>query len=226
VSRKGSKLAVLAEIGGPASSNGRAWGLRRGDLEALDRVREELNGTRSVLVTGEEEATATVAVGLAGVAAAAGVATALVECDVEHPRLADELGLEPTPGLHEYLRWEATPPDVVQPLVLAGSAAEGAPAPLACVTAGRPSDRARALLDLGSFRHMTTKLGEAYELVVLLGPPLEGAGGPLGSAAATADCALVALTEVPSKRAAKATHDAIAWLQARPLGAVVVSYRS
>jgi Mrp family chromosome partitioning ATPase len=218
-----ARLAVLAEIGGPASSNGRAWGLRRGDLEALDRVREELNGTRSVLVTGEEEATATVAVGLAGVAAAAGVATALVECDVERPRLADELGLEAAPGLHEYLRWEATPPDVVQPLVLAGSAAGGASAPLACVTAGRQSDRAQALLELGSFRHMTAKLREAYELVVLLGPPLEGAGGPLGSAAATADGTIVALTEVPSKRAAKATHDALAWLHARPLGAVVVT---
>ncbi|HEY0277724.1 MAG TPA: hypothetical protein VGC32_05605 [Solirubrobacterales bacterium] len=218
-----ARLAVLAEIGGPASSNGRAWGLRRSDLEALDRVREGLNGVRAVLVTGEEEATATVAVGLAGVAAAAGVSTALVECDVERPRLADELGLEPAPGLHEYLRWEATPPDVVQPLVLAGSATEGAPAPLACVTAGRQSDRARALLDLGSFRHMTAKLREAYELVVLLGPPLEGAGGPLESAAASADGTVVALTEVPSKRAAKATHDALAWLHARPLGAVVVT---
>jgi Mrp family chromosome partitioning ATPase len=226
VSRKGAKLAVLAEIGGPASSNGRAWGLRRADLEALEEVRGRLNGTRSVLVTGEEGATATVAVGLAGVAAAAGVATALVECDVERPRLADDLGLEATPGLHEYLRWEATPPDVVQPLVLAGSAAEGAPAPLACVTAGRQTDRARALLELGSFRHMTAKLREAYELVVLLGPPLEGSGGPLGSAAASADCAVLALTEVPSKRAARATQDALAWLQARPLGAVVVSYRS
>jgi Mrp family chromosome partitioning ATPase len=218
-----SKLPVIAEVGAPASSNGRAWGLRRRDLEALEGVREELNGTRAVLVTGEEEATATVAVGLAGVAAAAGVATALIECDVERPRLADELGLAAAPGLHEYLRWEATPPDVVQPLVLAGAAAEGAPAPLACVTAGRRSDRARALLELGSFRHMTTKLREAYELVVLLGPPLEGAGGPLGSAAATADCTVVALNEVPSKRAAKATYDALDWLQARPLGAVVVS---
>ncbi len=217
-----AKLPVLAEIGGPASSNGRAWGLRRRDLEALEGVRAELNGTRAVLVTGEEAATATVAVGLAGVAAAAGVATALVECDVERPRLADELGLEATPGLHEYLRWEATPPDVVQPLVLAGVAAEGAPAPLACVTAGRPSGKARALLELGSFHHMTAKLREAYELVVLLGPPLEGAGGPLGSAAATADTALLALTEVPSRRAAKATHEALSWLQARPLGAVVV----
>ena len=223
MSRRGAKLAVLAEIGGPASSNGRAWGLRRADLEALEEVRGHLDGTGAVLVTGEEGATATVAVGLAGVAAAAGVATVLVECDVERPRLADELGLEPTPGLHEYLRWEATPPDVVQPLVLAGAAAEGAPGPLACVTAGRQSGRARALLDLGSFRHMTAKLREAYELVVLLGPPLEGAGGPLGSAAAAADGAVLALTEVPSRRAAKATANALAWLQARPLGAVVVT---
>src|ERR1700742_458856 len=218
-----SSLVVLAEIGAPASSNGRAWGLRRSDLEALEEVRERLNGPRAGWVTGEGEAPATVAVGLAGVAAAAGVATALVECDVERPRLADELGLQAVPGLHEYLRWEATPPDVVQPLVLAGSAAAGAAAPLACVTAGRQSDRPRALLDLGSFRHMTAKLREAYELVVLLGPPLEGSGGPLGSAAAGADCAVLPLTEAPSERAAKATPAALAWLDARPLGAVVVS---
>lgn len=217
------RLAVLAEIGGPASSNGRTWGLRRHDLEALDRVRGQLAGTRAVLVTGDEEATATVAVGLAGVAAAAGVATALVECDVERPRLAAQLGLAAAPGLHEYLRWEATPPDVVQPLVLVGSAKQGEAAPLACVTAGRPSDRGQALLDLGSFRHMTAKLREAYDLVVLLGPPLEGAGGALGSAAAAADGSLAALTEAPSKRAAKAIHRALSWLGARPLGAIVVS---
>src|ERR1700744_3940312 len=149
---------VLAQIGAPASSNGRAWGLRRRPPQALEDVRERLDGIRSVLVTGEEEATATVAVGLAGVAAAAGVATALIECDVERPRLADELGLAAAPGLHEYLRWEATPPDVVQPLVLAGAAAEGAPAPLARVTAGRQSGRARALLDLGGFRPMTAQV--------------------------------------------------------------------
>jgi polysaccharide biosynthesis transport protein len=218
-----ARLAVLAEIGAPASSNGSVWGLRGRDLAALDGVRERLNGTRTVLVTGEEEATATLAVGLAGAAAAAGVTTALVECDIGRPRLAEELGLAATPGLHEYLRWEATPPDVVQSVALAGTAAEGAPAPLACVTAGRQSDRVRALLELGSFRHMTAKLREAYELVVLLGPPLEGAGGALGSAAAAADCSLAALTEAPSRRAAKATREALAWIGSRPLGAVVVT---
>ena len=34
-----SKLAVLAEIGAPTSSSGRAWGLRRSDLEELGAVR-------------------------------------------------------------------------------------------------------------------------------------------------------------------------------------------
>jgi Mrp family chromosome partitioning ATPase len=215
-------LDVLAEIGAPASSNGRAWGLRRNDLEQLDAARERLEGKRVVLVTGEEAATATVAVALAGVFAAAGTSTALVECDVERPRIAAALGLSPTPGLHEYLRWEATPPDVVQPLALAGAAA-GGPGRLVCVCAGRPGGSTRGLLDLGSFRHMTAKLREAYEVTVLLGPPLEGAGGGLGSAAAAADCAVAALTQRPSRRSAKATHEVLARLQTRPVGAIVAT---
>jgi Mrp family chromosome partitioning ATPase len=217
-----SKLAVLAEIGPPASSDGQAWGLRRNDLEALGAVREEVNGTRVVLVTGEEAARATVAVALAGVAAAAGTSTVLVECDFERPRLAAALGLAETPGLHEYLRWEATPADIVQPLTPAGPAAPDSAA-LACVCAGRPSGAARALLGLGSFRHMTAKLRDAYGLVVLLGPPLEGAGGALGLAAEASDGTIAALTETPTRRTAKATHEALAWLQAPPLGAVVVT---
>jgi Mrp family chromosome partitioning ATPase len=216
------KLPVLAEIGAPSSSNGRAWGLRRHDLEALREVREQLGGRRVVLVTGAEEAASTAAVALAGVAASAGVATAVVECDIEHPRLAEDLGLAPEPGLHEYLRWEAKPGDIVQPLALAGSAASTDAAPLACVVAGRPATKAHALLGLGSFRHMTAKLRNAYELVILLGPPLEGAGGALDSAAAEADCSIAALAERPNRRAAKANREALSWLQAPPLGAIVV----
>jgi Mrp family chromosome partitioning ATPase len=220
----GSRLPILAEIGAPDPAEGRrAWGLRRGDLEQLGAVREKLGARRVVLVTGDERATGTVAVALAGVAAAAGTATALVECDVEHPRLAADLGLQSAPGLHEYLRWEATAADVVQPLALAGSAAGEEPAALACVCAGRPSTSAQALLGLGSFHHMTTKLREAYGMVVLLGPPLEGAGGALGSAAEASDCSLAALAGRPNRRAARAHHEALSWLKAPPLGAVVVT---
>jgi Mrp family chromosome partitioning ATPase len=218
-----AKLAVLAEIGGPASSNGRAWGLRRTDMEALRGVREKVGGRRVVLVTGEEEPAATLAVGLAGVAAAAGTSTALVECDVERPRIAGHLGLSPTPGLHEYLRWEAAPGDIVQPLTPAGPASSPEAGPLACVCAGRAASDAHTLLGLGSFHHMAAKLREAYEMVVLLGPPLEGAGGALGSAAAEADCSLAALSERPDRRAAKANRETLSWLGASPLGAVVVT---
>jgi Mrp family chromosome partitioning ATPase len=217
-----TKLTVLAEIGTPSSSNGRTWGLRRNDLEALGTVRERLGARKVVLVTGAEEAAPTVAVALAGVAAAAGVATAVIECDIEHPRLAADLGLAPTPGLHEYLRWEAQPGEIVQPLALAGSAASTEAGTLACVVAGRPSEKAQTLLGLGSFRHMTAKLRKAYGLVILLGPPLEGAGGALDTAAAEADCSIAALVERPNRRAAKANHAALAWLQTPPLGAIVV----
>jgi Mrp family chromosome partitioning ATPase len=217
-----AKLSVLAEIGAPASSNGRAWGLRRNDLEALRGVLGALGGRRVVLVTGEEDPSATLAVALAGVAAATGSATALIECDVERPRLAEDLGLSPVPGLHEYLRWEVTPADIVQPLTLAGSASSPQAGPLACVCAGRATGDARTLLGLGSFHHMTTKLRDAYELVVLLGPPLEGAGGALSSAAQEADCVLTALAERPNRRAAKANAAALSWLGSAPLGAVVV----
>ncbi len=218
-----AKLPVIAEIGAPASSNGRAWGLRRNDLEALRGVLGEVGDRRVVLVTGEEAPAATLAVALAGAGAAAGTATALIECDVERPRIAADLGLSPAPGLHEYLRWEVTPADIVQPLTLAGSASVPGTRPLACVCAGRPSRDARTLLGLGSFHHMTTKLRDAYELVVLLGPPLEGAGGALSSAAGESDCILTALSERPDRRAAKANAAALSWLGTAPLGAVVVS---
>jgi Mrp family chromosome partitioning ATPase len=217
------KLPVLAEIGAPASSDGRAWGLRRGDLEALRGVLGEVGERRVVLVTGEEAPAATLAVALAGVGAATPTPTVLVECDVERPRIAADLGLSPTPGLHEYLRWEVTPGDIVQPLTLAGSASAPGAGPLACVCAGRATRDARTLLGLGSFHHMTTKLRDAYELVVLLGPPLEGAGGALSSAAAQADCVVTALAERPDRRAAKANAEALSWLGASALGAVVVS---
>jgi Mrp family chromosome partitioning ATPase len=217
------KLPILAEIGAPASSNGRTWGLRRNDLEALRGVLEKIDGRRVVLVTGEEAPAATLAVALAGVAAAAGTSTALVECDVEHPRIAADLGLSPTPGLHEYLRWEATPQEILQPMALAGAASSPEAGTLACVCAGRASGDARTLLGLGSFHHMTAKLRAAYELVVLLGPPLEGAGGALSSAAAEADCALAALSERPNRRVAKTNREALAWIGTPPLGAVVVT---
>jgi Mrp family chromosome partitioning ATPase len=184
------KLPVLAEISGPAPGEARAWSLRRTDLEALAKLQGGLDDRRAVLVVGEECLVGAIA--LAGAASAAGRRAALVECDLARPRLAVELGLSPGPGLHEYLRWEAAAPEILQPLVLAGPAARGASDPLVSVVAGRPAADAATLVKLESFRHALAKLRAAYDLVVMIGPPLEIVRGTPEAIAAHADAVLAA----------------------------------
>jgi len=217
------KLPVLAEVSGFEPGEERVWSLRREDFERLASLRERLGGVRSVLVSGDDDLCGSLAIALAGAASAAGQRTILVECDLARPRLAVDLGLAPTPGLHEYLRWEATPAQVVQPLVLAGPAAAGVEEPLAFVSAGRQAPDPGTLLGLQSFRHMAAKLRGAYELVVMVGPGLADAGPGLASVAAGAEGLLVALAPGKAKgRGARELRAALADLPVETVGAVVV----
>jgi Mrp family chromosome partitioning ATPase len=218
------KLPVLAEIAGSPGGDAGAWGLRERDFEALAKPLGELDGTRDVLVTGGAAQQGLVAVALAAVAAAGGRRTILVECDVARPRLAADLGLSSEPGLHEYLRWEATPAELLQPLVLAGTAAGEVDEPLVCVAAGRPAGDPATLLGLGSFRHMTAKLREAYDLRVLLGPSLGDGDAGLAAVAAEAEAMVLALPpEYGSGRQAKSVGTVARRLGPRPLGSVLVA---
>jgi len=220
---QGPKLPVLAEIAGPDPGRERVWSLRREDLERLDAPRREIESRRAVLVSGGEEETGVLAVALAGAAAADGRRTVLLECDLARPRLAADLGLAAAPGLHEYLRWEATATEVLQPLALAGPAAAGAREPLVCVAAGREAPDPVTLLGLQSFRHMAEKLRRAYELVVIWGPPLAAGPASLAAPAAEADAVLAALPpERASRRAMRAVRGELRRLPVDPLGAVLV----
>ncbi len=185
------KLPVLAEIAGPDPGSTRAWSLRRGDLQALTGLWGSIEGQAVVLVTGEEGLTGAIAV--AGAAVAEGRRAVLLECDLMYPRLAAYLGIAPTPGLHEYLRWETTAPEILQPLALAGPASGAAAGPLVCVPAGRSSADPATLVSLASFRHALAKLRSAYELVVLAGPSLGAGYGSLGVLAGQADTLLAAV---------------------------------
>jgi Mrp family chromosome partitioning ATPase len=216
------KLPVLAEISGPVAGAEGAWSLRGQDFERLAAVRERLDGKGAVLVTGADEPARVLAASLAGATAAAGRRTVLLDCDLAQPRLATDLGLAQTPGLHEYLRWEATPPELLQPLVLAGPASAGAIEPLVCIAAGRGASDPGTLLGLQSFRHMATKLRSAYELVILAGPAIDDGEESLAALAAQADSVLVALPGRQSGREARELRDAVRRLPAEPLGAVVV----
>lgn len=219
--RRRAKLPVLAEIGGPADGD-RAWALRRADFASLEGVLPRLAGVRAVLVSGEGEAVPSAAIALAAAASASGRRTILLECDLSRPQLAAQIGLAAAPGLHEYLRWEAEPTDVLQPVVLAGPAAEGAGEPLACVCAGRPASKAETLLGLQSFAHMVAKLRAAYDLVVMVGPPA-AEPGPCFAAARQAEAALAGLPAAEADgRGGRATRAAINQLPIPALGTIAV----
>jgi Mrp family chromosome partitioning ATPase len=212
------RLPVLAEISGPPEGT-RTWALRRSDFAGLEKALARLDGQRVVLVTGEGEAPPVAALGLAAAALAGGRRTVLVECDLTNPRLAAQVGLAAAPGVHEYLRWEAEPADVLQPVVLAGPAAAGSSGPLVCVCAGRPASKTETLLGLQSFSHMIAKLRNAYELVVLTGASVEREPGPCGAAARQAE-GVVAVT--PKAGADRAVRSALRRLPVPTLGTIAV----
>ena len=144
-------MRVLAEIPARSSSELRTGTLRRADLAAYGRLLEEVHPARSVLLTGEAPGRREAAAGLAAVAAAAGTRTALLECDLVEPGLAEALGLAGAPGLHEYLRGTADSAEVLKPVALAGPGSAGASEPLVCVVAGRPAADGAVLLDSERF---------------------------------------------------------------------------
>jgi Mrp family chromosome partitioning ATPase len=180
---------VLAEI--PARSPGlRPGTLRRGDLEAYRVLLDELAGARAVVVAGEAPERRGGALGLATAAAAAGRRTALLECDLAQPSLADTLGLANAPGLREYLRGQADAERILKPVALAGPGSGAAKDALVCVVAGRPGEDAPALLGSERFRHAVRSLRDAYELLVIDGPPAALGEEATIAAAAEADAVL------------------------------------
>jgi Mrp family chromosome partitioning ATPase len=163
---------VLAEISAGPPQGAGPGALRRGDMDAYGELLRRLNGSRAVLVTGEDEESGGAALGLATTAAATGRRTALVECDFAEPRLAGALGLAAAPGIGEYLRGEAEKQAILKPVVLTGPGSVGAGEPLICVVAGRPVAEAGSLLASDVLRETVDGLRAAYELVVLAGPSL------------------------------------------------------
>lgn len=217
------RLPLLAEISRPAPGGRRVWALRRRELEGLHELLPRLAGAQALLVAGEPGPSLVAAIGLASAAASAGRTTVLLECELARPRLAAELGLQPQPGLHEYLRWEARPEDIVQPLLLAGPAAAGAEGPLACVCAGRPAVNLETLLGLASFEHAVAKMRSAYQLVVLLSPFFAEHPDAAAVAARQADAVLLGFSATGKPRGPdRLLRSAIRRLPAPALGAIAV----
>jgi Mrp family chromosome partitioning ATPase len=175
-------VRVLAEIPTRSSPDLRLGTLRRRELEAYAGLLGELGGVRTVLVTGDAPGRQAGAVGLATTAAAAGSRTALLECDLASPTLADALGLAVAPGLREYLLGEAAAEEILKPVALAGPGSGAATDAIVCVVAGRASDEAAALLDSERLTRALAGLAETYELVVIDAPSVASGATALAAA--------------------------------------------
>jgi len=165
-------VRVLAEIPSRSSPDLRAGSLRRCDLDAFGALLTELGAARVAMTTGNAAMPRSAAVGLATAAAAAGLRTALLECNLADPGLADALGLANAPGLHEHLAGSAAAAELLKPVVLAGPGSAAATGPLVCVVAGRPSAEPARLLGSERFERALAGLRDAYELLVIDGPRL------------------------------------------------------
>ncbi|HET9163879.1 MAG TPA: hypothetical protein VFN89_10630 [Solirubrobacterales bacterium] len=165
-------MKVLAEIPARSSPELRAGSLRRSDLEAYGGLLGKLGSATCVLITGADPTRREAAAGLAAAAAAGGTRTALLECDLAEPGMADALGLANAPGLHEYLAGAAEVESILRPVALAGPGSAEATEPLVCVVAGRPSSDPPELLASDRFQAAIAGLRAAYELIVIGGPPL------------------------------------------------------
>jgi Mrp family chromosome partitioning ATPase len=192
-------VKVLAQIPARSSPDLRTGTLRRSDLEAFDRLLEELRAARVVLMTGEGTSRRSTAAGLAAAAAAAGTRTALLECDLAEPALADALGLAAAPGLHEYLRGSADAKAILKPVVLAGPGSSSATEPLVCVVAGRPTVDGPHLFAADAFGRALSGLRQAYDLVVIDGPGLDQLDA-LTLAMTHADTTIACFARTESKR--------------------------
>ena len=165
-----NKQTVLAEVPG-ADGAGRPAALGRAQLDAYRDLAGSLSGVGSVFLTGP--ARSAVAVGLAAATVAEGRRVALLECDLAAPGLAATLGLEPAPGLHEYLLGDADAAEILQPLVLAGPASGRATEPLTCIVAGAQEPQPVALLDSERCDHAIERMRRAYDLLIVDGPGLD-----------------------------------------------------
>jgi hypothetical protein len=186
--RRRPRQPVLAEIPARGDESPRRVALGRAQLQGFSDLARALAGSHTVLATGP--ARSVVALGLATAATAQGQRVALLECDLAAPSLADTLGLESTPGLHEYLRSDAEATRILQPLTLAGPAAGRAAEPLVCIVAGAPEPAPVALLDSSRCDKAIQKLQRAYDLLVIGGPELEAESEALLALAEHADATI------------------------------------
>ena len=196
------------------------------DLEAFRILRSNVDflaGSTpfsSVVVTSAlpEEGKSTVAALYAYVNALAGRRTLLVDCDFRRPVLAERLGVEPVPGLTNFLEGEVRPNEVLRSVSVTGrEAVDVLPLIPAGDNAFQPAE-AIASAPFSSFLEQVTK---AYDLVVFDSAPLLPVGDTLELIPQVDGILLCVRLDQTTRQQARAASEALKHLPEKPTGLVV-----
>jgi capsular exopolysaccharide synthesis family protein len=212
------------------------------DFEAFRMLRMNLaylargEPVRSVLVTSglSEEGKSTVSAALASAAVLAGQRTLLVECDLRRPCFARRFGIQPQPGLTDYLVGNAGPQEILQTVELAEPAGVNGAAgeeqariagTLVCIAAGSRVNNPAELLIAERFADFLDEVTKAYDLVVLDASPMLAVVDPL-EILPRVDAGIVCVrAQKTTREQARAARAALSTLPQRPMGAVVTGMR-
>jgi capsular exopolysaccharide synthesis family protein len=202
--------------------------IARRNLDFLDVDRPP----RCIVVTSAlpEEGKSTVALGISLVAASAGQRVLLVEGDLRRPTLAERLGVEPTPGLSDYLAGHAAPSEVVRsielpaPSSLNGDSATEA-ARLAVIPAGQPTAHATEMLASQRFKDFLAEVRQAYEVVIIDTSPLLPVADTLELAPEADAIVLCVRSGQTTRDQARAAASSLEHLPDRPSGVIVTGLK-
>jgi capsular exopolysaccharide synthesis family protein len=213
------------------------------DFEAFRVLRMNLaylakgEPVNSVLVTSglPEEGKSTVSAALASAAVLAGQRTLLVECDLRRPCFAQRLGVQPQPGLTDYLLGNAAPQDILQTVELTEPARVNGSQPaapasdtagtLVCIAGGTMVSNPAELLMSERFEDFLEKVSKAYDLVVVDAAPLLAVVDPM-EILPHVDAAIVCVrAQQTTREQARAARAALSALPERPMGAVLTGMR-
>ena len=186
--RAGTDIEILAELprldpllSVPATAT---LALDPAAAEPLEQLSDELDlggsaGPRSlaVLSASAGQGRSSLALGIAAATAGRGGRVLLIEADLYHPSLARRLGLDPGPGLTDYLAGAASPRSVLQTVRLAGVHSGTVEPVLVCVPAGGAVHDGDPLGG-SRFAELVERVGRVYDLIVFDTSPL--LGGPEG----------------------------------------------
>ena len=203
------------------------------DLESVRIIRRNLDflvskeEVRTVAVTSPlpQEGKSTLATALAFSAAAIGRRTLLLEADLRRPVLADRLGLDPKPGLTDYLTGAAEPAAVLQ-TVSAAPASNGSlvtAGQLVCVVAGTRNAHADELLGSKRFKELLAEVSSVYDLVVLDCAPILPVADTLEILPIVDSVVLCVRVGQTTRDQALAARAALSRLPPRPVGVVVTA---